>query len=220
MLMANQLIGFAAGGGGSITIQGTATTAAALSSGFSLNLPSSISAGQILIMLLARAGGAQTFSWPAGWTELTSTSDGSTTQVACAWATATGTEGSTITVSSSDAGSESTRAIAYRISGGISVQAGTPATGSSSNPNPPSLSPSWGAADALWLAMWAGDTGTATSSNPTNYALGAVSIDGGADTSIGAAARSLGTSSEDPGTFTLASSSAWVANTIAIRPIS
>jgi hypothetical protein len=95
------------------------------------------------------------------------------------------------------------------------------ATGSTA-PNPPSLTPSWGAADTLWLAVTGWSEGTITASAfPTNYTntgQNGTGVAGSEGVSIGWGFRELNAASEDPGTFTLGSAANWVAFTIAIRP--
>jgi hypothetical protein len=178
-----------------------------------VNLPSGIASGNLLIALFGTTSAA-TPTFPAGWSQLFFTSN-----TFSAWyKIANGTEGASITVTTSS--SVQSAHITYRITGYSGTpEVGTSATGSSANPDPPNLSPSWGAANTLWIAC-EGITGPYTvSSYPTNYSSGLNYYFGGGGPSVGAAQRNLNASSENPGTFTLGSSSTWVANTIAVAPI-
>jgi hypothetical protein len=91
----------------------------------------------------------------------------------------------------------------------------------SSSPNPPSLTPTGGAKDYLWLAVSGNTDGRRTvNSGPTNYSnLNSFTTSGGPSGASGATAeRSINASSEDPGAFTLSGNSPWEARTIAIHP--
>lgn len=96
-------------------------------------------------------------------------------------------------------------------------------TNPSASLDAPSLTPSWGSADTLW--MWAGcwDNSSRTiSAFPTNYSsnqttnVGASGASG--DVSIAMATREAAASSEDPGAATISAAEQWNAWTIAIKP--
>jgi hypothetical protein len=123
--------------------------------------------------------------------------------------------------------------VAWRISGAdesVTPQIGTTATGTSTTPNPPSVTPSAGAKDYLFIAFFGmageeADDDTWVNSPPTNYlpSLPYQKAAGTAGTNlgglIGAAYRELNTASaEDPGTFSVDVSAAWRAQTIIIHP--
>jgi hypothetical protein len=181
-----------------------------------LDLPTGITAGDLLVVTVQIATGIpQTITWPSGWTQLYSQVNGVVVQGAAAYRVADGTEGSTVTITlSSNSGVQS---VALRITGHDSAtapQAGTATTGTTSTPNPPSLTPTGGAKDYLWIACCVSDAANVTAA-PTNYSNLTVP---GSGSDIGTAERLLNAASEDPGTFTLASSNEWVANTIAVHP--
>jgi hypothetical protein len=98
----------------------------------------------------------------------------------------------------------------------------TSTSGDASAANPPSLTPSWGADDTLWIVVagHAAGSSTAFTAAPTNYTgfqnNGASS--GGAAVSIASATRQLNASSEDPGAFTVSNNRFWAAATIGVRP--
>jgi hypothetical protein len=94
--------------------------------------------------------------------------------------------------------------------------------GSPSTNDPPSLTPSWGAANTAWLAIM-GNTAqvvsiTAAPANYSGFTANAVSS-GGSACNTGSAYRQLNAASDDPGSFTTGSDRWWMAATIAIRPV-
>lgn len=96
-------------------------------------------------------------------------------------------------------------------------------SGDATAANPPSLTPSWGADDDLWIAV-AGHTAisaAAFTAAPTNYTdfVNTGASSGGSATSLASAIRQLNATSEDPGAFTAGGSNRfWAAATIAVRP--
>ncbi|MBA7703577.1 hypothetical protein ES703_112363 [subsurface metagenome] len=108
----------------------------------------------------------------------------------------------------------------YRItnySGIPEVEISSQGTGGS--PNPPSLSPSWGALDTLWLACCGYDTNLTVTAYPTNYTNGRNDYaDDAQGCGVGTARRELNASSEDPSAFTISSPEYWIANTVAVQP--
>jgi len=183
-----------------------------------INLPTGISAGDLLLVLFASDRYTQ-ISWPSGWSTLFQTNDawyGTTFGVGVR--IADGTEESTITVttSSQDAFAYTT----YRITnhGGIpdfAYIAGEP----SLNPDPSSLTPFYGTKDTLWLAFEDNDGDVSVTAYPVNYTDGR--NDRWADFAgmgIGSARRQLNAASENPEVFTLSASKAWVAGVLAIQP--
>lgn len=103
----------------------------------------------------------------------------------------------------------------------VNIQGGS-ASGDSSAANPPSLSPSWGSDDNLWIALagHAASSDNAFSAAPTNYTgfVNTGTSSGGSAASIGSGTRNLTASSEDPGTFSVNNNRWWAATTVAIRP--
>lgn len=190
-----------------------------------VNLPASISAGDLLIAIVETRNNATfTSGTPAGWTALSSQQGGgSAGYMRTFYRIANGSEGSTATWTASI----STTAVwqTMKITGWDGTQAPEvlTANGDATSANPPSLTPSWGAADTLWIAM-AGHTAitaTAFTAAPTNYSGfqcdGASS--GGSACSLGFSYRQLNAGTEDPGAFTAGGSNRfWTAATIAIKP--
>lgn len=189
-----------------------------------VTLPGSIVSGNLLIAMIA-CNSATTFTWPAGWTEFKDT--GEDPGFSAAYRFADGSEGASITVTVSNTIRDTVH-IAFRATG---AHASTPpeitsvATSSTATPNPPSITPSWGAADTLFLAIAAVDrsSGVTLSAYPTNYAL--YNTDKGHPTAgstsggrLSMGGRELNATSADPGTFTFSASHPASAHTIAIRP--
>lgn len=181
----------------------------------SVSLPASIAAGDLLVVYFGGWGGG-TLTWPAGWTPLFDTSNGTAARLAAAYRFADGSEGGSISVTSST--SIRSAHISYRITGAHSSTApvvGTATTGTSAAGDPPSLSPAGGAKDYLWLAGVGFGSTTAASAAPANYTNLLTRNDTNAG--VGSARRELNASSENPGGFTNPFSS-WVANVVAIYP--
>ena len=194
-------------------VENQATTVGnSLTTSHSTDLPSGIVAGEILMIVIA-AGSAATAS---GWSALISN------DITVLWKVATGSEGATVTVTTS--GSTVYAAVAYRISNGQSVEAGS-ASGTSTNPDPPSLSPTWGAAKTLWFAAAESIPTSPGGTNqisafPSGYTntQNIIGSDGTFSQRLGTCENQIEAATENPGTFTLNSSRPWMAVTIAVRP--
>lgn len=168
---------------------------------------------------------------PSGWQQVFSAANGTAVRLGAYVKKAVGDEGGT-TVDFVTAAAEFASSVTYRIQAGTwygdlstlsdAVAAGTPATGSSSNPNPPSVTAPWGSADNLFFAPAANSQGNfAFNSPPSNYgnAVSVVGSQGAFNADIASARRQLAAASDDPGAWTMAFSIAtWVAGTVVIRP--
>ena len=162
------------------------------------------SGGLLLIVLrLTRGSGSAGVNTPSGWTKAT---DGGTFigELAALWRIADGTEGSTVTVTLDNAAF--TAWVAYRISGAASI--GTPVEGLVTAYNvhtPPELTPSWGSASVLWIAVQSTRRGTNEyTSAPANYEGLLTGWSGGTgsnDALVATAHRVLTAVSEIPGAF-------------------
>lgn len=132
-------------------IEAVATTQiTANSTSHVVNLPAGIVAGQLLL-LIAGLDGVPTIS-ATGWTALTGASN--TVAVRGLWRIADGSEGSTVTVTSS--ASEKAEYWVGRISGAHASAApehtaAATGTASANIIKPAALTPSWGAANTLWI---------------------------------------------------------------------
>lgn len=201
------------------------------STSWTLTYPTNIQAGDLLLLFVASDGNnsINVGGLPAGWIQSDTVpfnhdGDGAVTVMfSCKLATGAETGDFTMTVSSSEQG-------AWRIfrvtgwSGTIATgvaSANAGGGGSSLTPDPPSLSPGWGALDILWFAACGVDTSRAITGYPANYNLVNTSdaSGGSGGATLGLAARNLNTGlAENPGTFSIGTSDDWGAITIAVRP--
>lgn len=198
------------------------TTAASTS--HALTLPSGIASGDLLVAEFATTVSVTSIAWATGWTEIGEWYHASNyPQASVAYRVADGTEGSTVTVTIDSA--KMAAFVIRRISGHNSTapEVSTGAEGDSANPDPDSLTPSWGSKDTLWIAgeAVAGKDNTA-SAYPSGYTGGqTASATGGGPASqwcgIGSAYRTNAAASENPGTFTV-SAEQWLAWTIGVEP--
>ena len=93
----------------------------------------------------------------------------------------------------------------------------------SSAPNPPSLTPSWGALDTLWLAVYGGqDDNASVNTWPTNFddnqAEQLSEKGGGFGAEVAICSREFNGTVLDPGVFAISTGESLGAQTIAIRP--
>jgi hypothetical protein len=185
-----------------------------------VNLPSGIVAGD-LVIIGASSGSAANFIWPAGWTEINELS-GASADHSVAYRRCDGSEGATITVTKTGTGAPTFTA--RRITGAHGSSAPElvfAAASSIATPDPSSLSPSWGAEDTLWIASTSRIDTAAPLSYPTNYSLDQQhQVPATASFSLSSAARQLNAASEDPGAFSYSIAAGSIPATIAIRPAS
>jgi hypothetical protein len=181
-------------------------------------MPAGVASGDLLV---AGAGldAVSTVTWPTGWTELF-TELGPSNQIygSCHYRVADGTEGSEMTLASNPVATMG--AIVYRITGHNSaIEAGTATEGTSVNPDPPNLAPTWGAQDTLWFVFISADGSRAVSAAPASYGnLHIADVAGGPGCTHNAMRRELAAASDNPSIATIEGSEQWVANTIAIQP--
>lgn len=209
-------------------VQAVAETAVSTASTtHTINLPASIAAGDLLILILSKGSVAATINAHADWTELLDENLAIGFYIAYRWAT--GSEGATTTLTSSANTRSAT--LAYRISGAADPatqppQIATTATGSSTTPNSDNISPTGGAKDYLFISTFGrggeeADDDTWVTAAPSGYSNLLQKACGVAGTNLGgmvaAAERAANTASENPLTFTAATGS-WRAQTIAIHP--
>ncbi len=180
-----------------------------------VNLPAGVTNGDLLVVIFG-TDIAPVVTWPSGWTVIVSTNHAGFLQTEVASRFADGTEGATITVTT-DAAVPSAHN-SYRITGHDAATApqGAIVDGVDDLPDPPALTPAWGSADTLWLAVTnKGDA--ALTGYPANYTNGTdFSITGGHG--VASARRARTAASENPGPFTLAATAGWVAATVGVRP--
>lgn len=191
-----------------------------------VNLPASIAAGDLLIVLFGHAVNV-TLNALTGWSELVD--DGVANGIGVLWRRADGTEGATITVVTS--GSTKSCHISYRISGANNTSApaiSTVATGTSAAPDPSICNPGT-SKDRLWITFFVqageeADDDTWCNNAATNYGslLQITTGTGGlpaTNCSIASCVRTLTASSEDAvwPAATTDQSLGWRAHTIGIQ---
>lgn len=209
-------------------LNGQADAQATNSTSHVVSLPSTVNAGDRLILLFVCNGGG-TYTGPGGtWSVLVPRVVNGTTHGIAAWEKiADGSEGGT-TVTIGKAESVRSMAYVYRIGGAHASTASEAATpvGSSTTQTPavPALNPSWGAEDTLFIAFGGFDMSAQAALSvtvaPSNYG-NLVSQQSNAATSgvlLGAARRELNASGDDPDNFTLSASENPLVTLIAVRP--
>ena len=180
---------------------------------FSVPLPPSQSGDRLLIIFGTNENAPALTA--SGWNFVTDN------RLQVAWRNCDGSEGSSVSISGG--GSRNVAYFSLRIEAGTfdsstSPEFGTLATATSTTPDPPSLTTSWGAKETLWFAA---ATRNDTDWEVTDYPSGWDYIRG--DTSFGSAqpcaiaSKRSSNATEDPGTFTISASATWYTNTIAIR---
>lgn len=189
--------------------------------------------GQLVVAITGFSSpGSGTRTLPSGWTDITPSG---TTDITAMYKRLTGSDTSPVTLTSTN--SERSWTIAYNITGhhatsNPEMSDRTGGAGDPAQPDPTSLTPSWGADDTLWIACANQFGQTADdddwSNPPTSYTNQAMKTSGTTSFSFanckGAAARrELNAATEDPGVFTTAADpgwealSTWGACTIAVR---
>jgi len=189
------------------------------------NMPATVNAGDLLIVLFTNDGNAAVTT-PAGWNLLASDANGNSVRASVYYKIAAGTEGGT-SVNFITSRGEQAAAQVYRITdwhGTTPPEISTATTDSDEAPDPASLNPvGWDVANTLWLAVAGQDRGDqgAPTAYPASYTDGVstVSSNGNKSCRVHSARRVLASASEDPGAFTIPVAQNWVAFTIAVRPI-
>lgn len=226
-------MGMLPGKGGSpapvIAAAGTAYTATASATSHDIPLPSGIEANNLLVMFTGESAGAAVTP-PTGWNaySFVSATGGALHRIYCFVKTATGSEGSTatITISSSRAINVQTFRITGQKVGMTTAELGATGLGVSSGStiNPPSVTPSWGALNNLYLvAAIRGIRGLSVSTWPTGYTYDqrtiASSNTNSTNVTLAVCAKQAATSPEDPSSISFSSNSAGGASfVLAIRP--
>jgi len=200
------------------TVAATNTSNSAGTTTHAVSLPASISAGDLLIVLLYlfSGSGVPGISTPSGWTSLGTVDDSTDRRLSVFYKIASGSEGASVTVTSDINSSGAHNS--YRITG----YSGAPEIAIASSvgaPNPPNLAPSWGALDTLWLAIGGDSNDAADMTAPASYTNIIQDFESVSGLNAGSARRALNAGSENPAAFggTTASGTALSA-TVAVRP--
>lgn len=182
-----------------------------------VTMPGSVAARRLLVIVF-NSGTAQVTT-PDGWTAMNPAGgyNISSTRRAYVFAKVTdGSEGGTTVNCVTDAAFVASSVVYYFSDEGYQVAqclaaSAAAATGTSTTPNPPSLTSGFGAVDTLWIAVT--NAGAQISAYPASYSNGQTTAGFG----LGTAERQVNGASQDPGTFTIASSATWDAFTLAVR---
>jgi hypothetical protein len=187
---------------------------------------------QLYLLILDKGSTAATITQSSGptVTELLDENSANGLYIAYRWIAA-GDSGNIVLTTSA---STRTASIGYRISGAENPakqppEIGTTGSGSSATPDPPTLTPTGGTRDYLWIAFYGAageeaDDDTWSDTPPTGFTPSPPrqKACGTAGTNLGgmiaAAERQLAASTLDPGTFAKDTSAAWRSQTIAIHP--
>jgi len=191
-----------------------------------VTLPATINNGDRVIIQYTT--GNVTVTTPAGWT-LIGSNNNTGVSLSLYYRDCDGTEGGT-TVSFAMSGGQRATVIVHRIQAGTFASGTAPSatfsTGASgTNPDPPSHSPAWGAADTLWIACYGQrndqNSVSATFPFPDGNLHAKPSGSGASYNNTASCWSKQNVASVDPGNFTngvIMSNSAWVAATMAVRP--
>jgi hypothetical protein len=166
-------------------------------------------AGNLLVLELGVENNASAPSTPAGWTAgHTSLSNGLSIQLASFYKTAAGGE-TGVTISQ---GNNGWSWVMREVSGGNTTPVwGTSATGTSTAPNPPSVTP---ASPGSYLVIaGAAYANTTTSAYSSGYSNGLTASSTGNLVRTASAEARLSITTEDPGAMTLGASAPWIAYT-------
>lgn len=206
----------------------TTSTEGSNTTSHTVSLPTGISAGDRLGVLFTNHGTA-TVTTPSGWSEIDTVSvdDGSADNCRTTYLErfADGNEGSTLSITTSASERSTHIAMRFESSDGSQAAEATTNSGTGNNPDPPSLTPSWGSDDTKWLACFGhhfNDADEPSDDAPTNYSVVQTIQGTGSsnfDTTSGVADRDLAATSEDPGTWTITGLDVWVSMTVAIPPV-
>lgn len=218
----------------------TSGTVGTRSTDWTLTYPGPISAGDLVLAIVARDGGTTPVypgTWPSGWVSGAAREQGSAVTIYLGKLKALGGESGSFTVTFPNASEGAWHVLIVPaaawtgilgttfFAGWNSTDGGVVASqaqGSSLNPDPPEVRADSSMANP-WIVATAVDGGRAITAWPTGYADGMQGSDWGALTGGGSNGATLGfgTSAsdhyvEDPGPFGIARSDQWVAVTIAI----
>lgn len=188
------------------------------------NYPATVNSGDRLV-LIAAFDGTGGITTPTGYTIIGSVIASATAQVGLYTKIATGAEaGGTIDVPTPSAERGGVSIYRYNVASSTvgDVEWATSTPGSTANPDPPSLTPSWGSADYAWICGEVySASGVTDTVNSTGYAN---RVTAGATTTVSDAIvitlrKTSTASSDDPSAWTLDSAATSIVFTIAIRPV-
>lgn len=192
----------------------------------SVLLPATVESGDLLLAFFS-CDGNPTVTWDnttAGtWSDYIDTANGTANRLVIKAKLADGTEdGKTLSIGTSASEQSVHRTIAIHswegtLASGLNIPAA--ATGTSTTPDPPAASDSWGTTARKTIAVFGNDFSRAVTAYPSGYDLNQFNdvSGGGAGCGLGSAGRNANEGSQNPGTFTIDSSDQWVAATVSVR---
>jgi hypothetical protein len=207
----------------SIAATNTSATAAAGTS-LTVNLPASIASGDLLLVFIGQQVGTNAVFSATGWTQLYSALNLTITD-GMLYRVADGSEGATVTVTSTQSGKAAHAS--YRITGSDTSKAPVASAQSgdaTAHPDTLTVTPAGGSADYLFISCFASDGVPTVTAWPTNYTLGQLNpLSGGSGGSgskatLGVSARQLTASSDNPGLYTISAAANNDGHTVAVYP--
>lgn len=187
---------------------------------FTVTFPSGSGGLFLIIARTSRASGSLTATTPSGWTRVQTANANVGGELYVYTKEVVGDEGASVTIDMSNTGNAAW--VCYRVGNSAGVESAEDNTALSAEP--PSLTPSWGSAKTLWLAVQSQRLSNFTYTPPADYTdfLRVNSEDDSGSTahgSLAVARRFLEAASEDPGAFGFDGvASQQRAATIGIRP--
>jgi hypothetical protein len=206
------------------TVRTHVTTVGVADSTISVTMPSGVTAGELLIAEVSTNDAATTAAGGGeGWTEISAASNASAVRLTILAKIATGTDVLNLTHSGAvDSVTHVQRIITHGVSNvATDIVVGTPATGTSTAPNPPAVTPAANAKNLIVAVVASDDDDDINVFAPADYTAERQrqSASSGTSCLIQVAYRHVTTgSSVDPGVFALTSSEEWVAQTLCIPP--
>jgi len=170
-------------------------------------------AGELLLVWI-HTDKNRAHGWPGSWVEEYEQDLSPSGSGVSALGTLTAVGGETSIVVNRGGDDDEVVWASWRISGWNAFEFANSSGVSDPSPDPPSLTPTWGAKDTLWIAMCGNDNDAVTAGPASYSSFTAVSE---SDANMGFAYRELNAATEDPGAFTI-SGDEWNAMTFAVEP--
>jgi hypothetical protein len=199
------------------------TTGSGVAGSFTINLPATVNAGDILLVHAAVDTGPTNPTWPGGWTGLGSGFSEGVVRLWRGWREADGTEDGGTVVLTSGTSTEEFAAIAYAISGADDPDTNPPENGTNAeglpgtNADCVTVTPAAGSKEYLWIAPAAIDAGPSVTGYPTNMPDNRANVDNGAAIGLAIATATTTAASIDPDAFAHGNGQ-WTCRATAIHP--
>ena len=182
----------------------------------SVNFPAGITNDEVLMVCFGSDGAPVLVDNEGRWTKIDGQEGNGGLVTGCVFAKiADGNDGLTVRTPGTN---EQASWVSFRIANHGGLPVAVSANGSSTNSNPPAITPPWGTQDYLFIAARMGDANVGATGAPSGYSnLTGVTHANTAGASVHTAEKSANASTEDPGTFTSATEQ-WATFTIAVPP--